>query len=379
MDIKDYIAGTYIQRFQYKSFRPNKINIEWVWSDPQINTLLAEANLRLGELNAFSLYVPNVDFFIRMHVVKEATTSSRIEGTRTDVEEAILREDEIPPEKKDDWKEVQNYIAGMNQAIQQLETLPVSTRLLKEIHKMLMQGTRGEAKLPGEYRTSQNWIGGSSIADAVFIPPHYEEVSELMGDLQNFIHNDTMNVPSLIRVAIAHYQFETIHPFLDGNGRIGRLLITLYLVGEKLLKKPTLYLSAFFEKHKAVYYDNLMIVRTSNNLTQWIKFFLSAVIDIAKNGTETFQKILRMRDEIEGQRILSLGKKIPKAKELLTLLYENPFVSASMVSEKLAISAPTANALLQDFEKLNILKEFTGRKRDRLFLFGEYVNLFQQK
>lgn len=378
MELKDYIAGSYVQQYQYKSFLPNKINTEWVWNDPHINTLLAEANFKLGELNAFSLYVPNVNFFIQMHVVKEATTSSRIEGTRTEVEEAVLKEEDILPEKKDDWKEVRNYITGMNRAVDKLEKVPVSTRLLKEIHKILMTGTRGNTKTPGEFRTSQNWIGGSSIKDAIFIPPQCEEVGGLMGDLENFLHNETIDVPPLIRIAIAHYQFETIHPFLDGNGRIGRLLITLYLVSEKLLAKPTLYLSAYFERHKPVYYDNLMLVRTSNNLTQWIKFFLTAVIETSKNGIETFQRILRLRDTVEGKRILTLGKKIPKAKELVNLLYTSPAVSSATVSKEIGVSIPTANALIQDFVRLGILKELTGGKRNRLFFFEDYLKLFQQ-
>ncbi len=379
MDLKDYISGSYAQQFQYKSFTPSFINKEWTWSDSQINTLLAEANHKLGELNAFSLYVPNVDFFIIMHVVKEATSSSRIEGTRTEVGEAVLKEEDIQPEKKDDWQEVQNYISAMNYAVEQLKTLPVSTRLLKETHKILMRGARGETKLPGDYRTSQNWIGGSSIKDAVFIPPHHSEVEGLMNDLEKFLHNDQINVPPLIRVAIAHYQFETLHPFLDGNGRIGRLLITLYLVSQKLLAKPTLYLSAYLEKHKSIYFDNLTFVRTSNNLTQWIKFFLVSVTETCKDGIETFQQILRMRDEIEGEKIVSLGKKIPKAKELIKKLYTSPAVSSSYVAEALNVSIPTANALINDFVQLGILTESTGAKRNRIFLFYDYIKLFYDK
>jgi Fic family protein len=379
VDIKDYIAGSYTQQYQYKSFTPSKINQEWVWTDPQLNTLLSEANRKLGELNAFSLQVPNVDLFIRMHVVKEATTSSRIEGTRTEVEEAVLKEEDVQPEKKNDWQEVQNYIKAMNYAVEKLSFLPVSTRSLKKIHKILLAGARGKTKLPGEYRTSQNWIGGASLNDAVFIPPHHDEVSELMGDMENFLHNAAINVPPLIRIALTHYQFETIHPFLDGNGRIGRLLITLYLVGEHLLAKPTLYLSANLEQHKGFYYDNLMTVRTSNNLTQWIKFFLVTIIETCEDGVKTFQQILRLRDEVEGRKILSLGKKIPKSKELMTLLYTSPKVSGAVVSSTLKVSLPTANSLINDFVRLGILKETTGLKRNRLFVFTEYLNLFQSK
>ncbi|MGD0339600.1 MAG: Fic family protein [Bacteroidota bacterium] len=379
MDIKDYIAGSYTQQYQYKSFTPSKVNQEWVWTDPQLNTLLSEANRKLGELNAFSLQVPDVDLFIKMHVVKEATTSSRIEGTRTEVGEVVLKEEDVLPEKKNDWQEVQNYITAMNYAVEKLSVLPVSTRLLKETHGILLAGTRGKTKLPGEYRTSQNWIGGVSLQDAVFVPPPHEEVSELMGDLENFLHNTTINVPLLIRIALAHYQFETIHPFLDGNGRIGRLLITLYLVGEKKLTKPTLYLSAYLEQYKSLYFDNLMTVRTSNNLTQWIKFFLAAIIETCEDGVRTFQQILRLRDEIEGQKILTLGKKIPKAKEFMTLLYTHPAVSGAVVSITLKVSLPTANSLIDDFVRLGILKEATGLKRNRLFVFNDYLSLFQSK
>jgi Fic family protein len=378
VDIKDYIAGSYKQQYQYKSFTPAKINQEWVWTDPQLNTLLSEANRKLGELNAFSLQVPDINLFIRMHVVKEATTSSRIEGTRTEVEEAVLRKEDILPEKKNDWQEVQNYIDAMNYAVEKLSVLPVSTRLLKATHKILLDGARGKTKLPGEYRTSQNWIGGASLKDAIFIPPHHEELGELMGDMENFLHNANINVPRLIRIALTHYQFESIHPFLDGNGRIGRLLIPLYLVGEQLLAKPTLYLSAYFEKHKGLYYDNLMMVRTSNNLSQWVKFFLAAIIETCEDGVKTFEQIFRLRDELEGHKILVLGKKVPNAKGLLTTLYANPVVNGAIVSEKLNVSLPTANSLIDDFVRLGILKETTGLRRNRLFVFTDYMNLFKR-
>lgn len=376
INLKDYIAGSYIQQFEYRSFSCSPIDREWIWSEPKINTLLAEANLKLGELNAFSLIVPDVDFYIRMHVVKEATTSSRIEGTRTEVEDAVLKEEDVQPEKKNDWREVQNYISAMNYAVNQLKHLPVSTRLLKETHRLLLDGARGKEKLPGEFRTSQNWIGGSSIKDAVFVPPHYTEVGESMGDLENFLHNGNIDVPPLIRIAISHYQFETIHPFLDGNGRIGRMLITLYLVDQQLLNKPTLYLSAYLEQYKGLYYDNLTQVRVSNGLAQWVKFFLVAVIETCKDGVQTFQSVLALRDEIESKRILSLGKRIPSARALMLLLYGTPTVSIADVSEKLGISIPTANSLVQEFVTLGILKESTGGKRNRLFTFSEYLNLF---
>ncbi len=376
MDIKDFKAGYFRGQFQYKSFSPSPNNQEWTWTDPKINTLLSEANLRLGELNAFSLYVPNIDIFIQMHVVKEATISSRIEGTQTNIEDALVSKADILPEKRDDWQEVQNYIAAMNYAINQLQTVPVSTRLLKEAHGRLMQGVRGESKLPGEYRISQNWIGGSSLNDAVFIPPHHTEVSDLMNDLEKFIHNDQIDVPPLIRIALAHYQFETIHPFLDGNGRLGRLLITLYLVSNELLAKPTLYLSDYFEKHKGLYYDNLTLVRTQNNLGQWTKYFLVGVIETSRKGIATFQQILKLKERIEQKKIAAMGKKVPRAKALMNLLYKTPTVNAAMIEKTLAVSKVTANALIRDFANAGILKEVTGYKRHRVFVFQEYLKLF---
>jgi Fic family protein len=376
MKIEEFKAGKYQQEYKYKSFIPNKVNQEWVWNDAKINSLLSEANLELGNLNAFSLYIPDVDVFIRMHLVKEATKSSRIEGTQTEIEEVLLKDDDIQPEKRDDWKEVQNYIEAMNYSISKLKILPVSTRMLKESHKILMQGVRGETKTPGEFRTSQNWIGGATINDAVFVPPPHTKVNELMSDLEKFLHNESINVPPLIKAAIGHYQFETIHPFLDGNGRIGRLLITLQLVGSGVLSKPTLYLSDYFEKHRTIYYDNLNLVRIKNDLVPWIKFFLVAVIETSKRGTETFQEILKLKDKIENENIIKLGKKIPNAKMLLNQLYSSPIVNSNDVVEYLKVTPATANSLINDFIRHGILKETTGGKRYRLFRFDNYLKLF---
>lgn len=378
MDPKDFKSGTYKQQYQYKSFVPSPINHVWVWSNPRINTLLEEANHKLGSLDAFSKQVPDVNYFIRMHVIKEATASSRIEGTKTNIEEALLKADEIDPERRDDWQEVQNYVAAMNHAVERLTKVPVSTRLLKETHKILLSKWRGASKLPGEYRKSQNWIGGSSLTDAVFIPPSHEEVNSLMSDLEQFLHNQTIEVPTLIRIAIGHYQFETIHPFLDGNGRVGRLLITLYLVSRGLLMKPTLYLSDYFEKHRALYYDKLMIARSKNELEQWIVFFLVAIIETCSKGIATFERIQKLRDDVEGHRIPRLGKKMSKAKELLMNLYKNPSVTAKDVGKILGVTPKTANELIQNLVDLKILVERTGSRRNRVFSFEEYIYLFSK-
>ena len=337
--------------------------------------LLEAANRALGELNAFSLIVPDIDLFIEMHVVKEAQTSSRIEGTQTGIDEALMSEDQIQPEKRNDWREVRNYIDAVNSAVTELKQLPLSNRLLKQTHEILMRGVRGEHKLPGEFRTSQNWIGGSSLTDAAFIPSHPDGVPDLMSDLEAFWHNEAIVVPHLIRVAISHYQFETIHPFLDGNGRIGRLLIPLYLVSHGLLEKPSLYLSDFFERNRASYYDALMGVRVSNDLIHWVRFFLQGVAETATKGRDVFRQVLALRTEVE-LAVLTLGKRAANARQLLNLLYRKPIVTAADIERNLSVSSPTANALIRDFEQLGLLQEITGQQRGRAYVFDRYLSLF---
>lgn len=375
MKLENFKAGRWVSRYQYKSFEPHPVNREWLWEDPTINTLLEAANRALGELNAFSLIVPDIDLFIEMHVLKEAQTSSRIEGTQTGIDEALMSEEQIQPEKRDDWREVRNYIQAVNVAIADLRTLPLSNRLLRRTHGVLMSGVRGESKQPGEFRTSQNWIGGSNLRDAVFIPPHQDNVVELMSDLEKFWHNDAVHVPHLIRIAISHYQFETIHPFLDGNGRIGRLLIPLYLVGHGLLAKPSLYLSDFFERNRASYYDALMRVRTSNDILHWLRFFLNGITETATKGRTVFQQILALRTSVEHE-VLVLGKRAANARQALNLLYRKPIVSAADVEQALSISTPTANMLIRDLIRLGVLKEITGQLRGRLYEFERYFELF---
>lgn len=360
----------------YSYFVPTEINDQWHWNNPEINSLLEKAAVKLGELNSFARLVPNIDLFIQLHITKEAVVSSRIEGTQTKIDEALLPEEDVQPERRNDWKEVNNYIKALNQAIAELKKLPISSRLLRNTHAILLDSVRGENKQPGEFRTSQNWIGGSSPADAVFVPPHHQYVAPLMGDLENFLHNDDISVPALIRIAIAHYQFETIHPFLDGNGRIGRLLITLFLVSSGILDKPLLYLSTYFEKNKSLYYDNLTFVRTKNNMAQWLKYFLVGIEQTSTEAVQTLSRVLELKVEMEEKITNKFGRKVHSAMTLLNQLFVKPVVHVGDVKEISGLSKKAANDLVADFEEAGILKELTGQSRNRVFAFSRYLDLF---
>jgi Fic family protein len=377
MKISEFISGKYEQQYQYKSFLPERINQAWYVDEPELVTLLDDANRLLGELNAFSQLVPDIDFFIKMHITKEATTSSRIEGTRTNMEEALVDVQDVDPKRRDDWEEVQNYIKAVNFSIERLKALPLSTRLLRETHQVLMQGVRGEHKLPGEFRKSQNWLG-PSLKNAVFVPPHHDHLADLMTDLENFIHNDEIHVPHLIRLGILHYQFETIHPFLDGNGRLGRLLIALYLANFNLLQKPALYLSDYFERNRLDYYDHLTIARTENDMSAWLRFFLVGVHDTAERSIGVFKAILKLNERIEREIMPQFhARRQANAQALMSLLYQRPVVNIKGVKDLLTVQINTASSLIGDFEKYGILEEMTGFKRNRTFVFSEYVRLFR--
>ncbi len=379
MNIRAFRSGRKITQDGYKCFVPNFINHEWVLDVPELQSLVEEATAKVSALNAYSLMIPDVDLFIRMHIAKEATTSSRIEGTQTDMEEAMLSKQQVKEEHRDDWQEVHNYIDATNFAIRQLNKIPLSNRLFKETHAVLMQGVRGRNKAPGEFRRSQNWIGGTSPKDATFVPPPHHEVGDLMSDLEKFLHNEELYVPHLVRIGIAHYQFETIHPFLDGNGRLGRLMITLYLVNHKVLEKPSLYLSDFFERHRQLYYDNLSAARINNNIMQWLKFFLVGIIETAEKSTGTFKAILVLKEKIENKKLPKLGRRTPFAKNVLDFLYTKPVLTVADIMDELKVSKPTANSIVTAFVKLGILEEQTGYKRNRIFIFKEYLDLFKKE
>ncbi len=374
--MKDFQSGRLVQQAHYKSFQPSPINRKWSIDNMELIQLLGQADRELGRLDMYSEYIPNIDLFIRMHVLKEASQSSRIEGTQTTMEEALLEEEDVAPEKRDDWEEVQNYVAAMNQAVDKLQKLPFSARLIRDTHKTLMQGVRGKQKQPGEFRHSQNWIGGASINDAVFVPPSHETLGELVSDIEKFVHNEQEYFPELLKAALVHYQFETIHPFLDGNGRVGRLLITLYLVSRGILKQPVLYLSDFVERNMQLYYDNLMRVREKNDLAQWFRFFLVGVIETAKSSTATFDNILKLQRQVETQ-LQTLGSRTANAQKVMYYLYQRPVIDAAKAGEVAGVSAASAYKLIADLEQFGILKEVTGAKRGKMYVFEAYMKLFK--
>jgi Fic family protein len=376
MDIANFRAGGYENRYEYKAFLPEPICHEWVIADPELSDLLGRADRALGELNAFSQLIPDIDFFIRMHVAKEATQSSRIEGTQTNIEDAFKDASDLSPEQRDDWAEVQNYIRAINTAIEALETLPLSSRLLRETHAVLMAGVRGEHKQPGEFRVSQNWIG-VSLKNAAFVPPHHEHVPALMSDLERFLHADDIFVHPLVRIAIAHYQFETIHPFLDGNGRLGRLMISLYLASERLLHKPTLYLSDYFERNKTAYVDHLMAVRQGNHLREWLAFFLFGVEETARASASVFRAVLELKQRIEREVLPRFSaRRQDNAQTLMRHLYAQPVVDVKWATGITGAATNTAAALIDDMVSFGVLREMTGQRRNRLFVFQDYLDIF---
>lgn len=372
-----FISGKYMNQGSYSSFQPTLINRSWHITDMSLITLLSRADRCVGRLDMFSQYVPNIDLFISMHILKEATKSSNIEGTQTTMADALQEIEDVPLDKRDDWAEVQNYILAMTEAVHKLDSLPISARFIREVHKTLMQGVRGEHKQPGEFRMSQNWIGGSSPSNAIYVPPIWQEVPELIGDIEKFIHEPVCDIPDLIKIAIIHYQFETIHPFNDGNGRTGRLLITLYLVSKGILKQPILYLSDYLEKHRRSYYDALTNAREKNDMTGWVKFFLNGVIATAENGTETLNRLMALQKEYESIA-QQMGNRSANAMKLIDLLYKNPYIDTQKAADYLNITFPTANTLMLDLVNRGVLHEITGAKRGKIYVLHKYLNQFLQ-
>lgn len=372
-----FISWIWKNQYGYKSFLPNLINKPFIWKDPKINILLEKANLELWKLESFSNFIPDIEFFISMHIWKEAIKSSRIEWTKTEFDDLFLEDTSSKTiEEKNDIQEVKNYIDALNLWIQYLEKLPLTFRLFSEIHKILLKWVRWEHKSPWEIRKSQNWIWWSSLKDAFFVPPHQDDLSDLITDFEKFLHNDDIQIPELIKIAIAHYQFETIHPYLDWNGRIGRLLIILYLIEKNILTRPVLYISDFFERNKWSYYDALTVVRSSNDIEHFIKFFLNWVIETCKSSTYTFQEILKLK-KYYWDKILLLWNKAEKWNVLFNKLFSQPYVSAINVSNIVWVSPTTSNHYIKKFIEIWILKEITWLKKNKIYSFEQYLKLFR--
>jgi len=371
-------AGTYITQLhgdaRYRAFVPKPLPFE-IKTDQVLQSLLSKADLALGRLDGIAEILPDVDFFILMYIRKEATLSSQVEGTQATFSDLLKVEAKVEKaETHKDVDEILNYIQAMNYGMKRLNTLPLSLRLIKEIHDILLRGVRGEHKRPGEFRVSQNWVGGATIQTASFVPAPPNEVLPLLGNLEKWLHEDS-RVPILIKAGLIHSQFENIHPFLDGNGRAGRLLITFYLCQQGILRKPLLYLSEFFKMHRQNYYDKLNALHEKDEIEEWLKFFLEGVAITSDKAVETARKILQLRDG-DIKKVLSLGRSAQKGKEVLDYLYTMPIVTIKNVESVAGLKNPNALSLASKFVKAGILKETTGQKRNRVFAYQNYIDLF---
>jgi Fic family protein len=376
MKIENFVPGKWVERFQYKCFMPEFINHAWSWESSALTVELEQAIRALASLDACSRFVPDINLFIRMHVMREANASSRIEGTRTEMDEAVLPEIAISSELRDDWREVNNYVEAMNEVIAELDNLPLSMRLLKQAHARLLDGVRGKYKMPGCIRTSQNWIGGATISTAHFVPPAPEYLPDLLSDLECFWHNDKIEVPNLIRAAITHYQFETIHPFLDGNGRIGRLLIPFYLISKGDLSAPSLYVSDYLEHHREAYYKALSVAREPNGLLAWVSFFLSAVRETCENGYETFKQIFAFRDEMITY-CAQKGARGTNLQRVIHVLYSHPSTTISTLAKDCKLEYRTANRCVKDLVTDGFLIEHDASPHNRIYSLQRYIDLFK--
>ena len=371
-------SGKYINQLkgelQYKAFVPNFLPFV-IESDDELQSLLSKADLALGRLDGIAETLPDVDFFILMYIRKEATLSSQVEGTQATFADVLRVEAKIEDlESHKDVDEILNYIKAMNYGLERLKSFPLSLRLIKEIHKILLEGVRGEGREPGEFRKSQNWIGGTTIQRASFVPTPPQEIIASLDNFEKFLHDKSL-MPILLKIGLLHAQFENIHPFLDGNGRIGRLLITFYLCQQKILDRPLLYLSDFFKRYRQEYYDCLNAFHEKDDIEGWLKFFLEGVAVTAKQAVETSKKILKLR-EGDIKKILTLGRSTPKANLVFNSLFHTPLTTIKDVERITGLQNPNALALVNKLVNLEILKEITGRKRNKVFAYQQYIKLF---
>lgn len=373
-------AGRYVrQPTGYRAFIPSPLPPEPpIETTGELQVLLSEADRALGRLDGSIKTLPNPDLFVFMYVRKEAVLSSQIEGTQSSLQDVLAAEAKIlTPDRPQDTGEVVNYVNAMNYGLERLAELPVSVRLIREIHGKLLENARGAHLTPGELRTSQNWIGpgGSTLAEATYVPPPPAEVGPLLGNLEQFLHTDA-RLPLLVKIGLAHAQFETIHPFLDGNGRVGRLLITFLLCEQGVLLKPVLYLSHYFKRHRQQYYDRLQAVRDEGAWEAWLAFFLAGVAEVSEQATETARRILSLREDDRRTIADKLGRAAGNGHRVLEHLYEHPIVSVKEVQELNGTSLPPANDLVAKLVECGILQEITGQQRNRKFRYQKYIDLF---
>lgn len=378
MKIEKYISGTYDNCGSYKAFHPSLINQAWTWEDSQLNYLLAKANKEIGGLNTYSELVSDIDLYILMHLQVEANKSNKIEGTKTSIEEEMMEIEDVLPENRDDVMEIKNYIEAMHYGIKRImcDDFPFTSRLIRELHSIILKGVRGEHKTPGEFRKSQNWIGGNKPSDAHFVPPSNIYLLDLIGDLDKFI-NAQDELPSLIKIAMIHYQFESIHPFLDGNGRIGRLIIPLFLLSKNELSKPCFYISSFFEENKLEYYNRLQNVRLKNDMLGWIKFFLKASIETAQSAKRKFQNAIKQQQYYTNY-LLNKKYGSDSLQRIIQAMYKNPVATVNTLANNTHLSTPTINKAISILLKDNIIIEITGNRRNRVFALYEYINVFNE-
>jgi Fic family protein len=342
---------------------------------PELQELVSQAMLSLGRLDGLATVLPDPALFIYSYVRKEAVLSSQIEGTQSSLDDLLLFEnDATPGVPLDDVQEVSNYVAAMNHGLHRLKTLPLSLRLMKEIHGVLLSKGRGSKKEPGEFRRSQNWVGGSRPGNAIFVPPPPDQVVECLGALEKFLHNEPVKTPVLIKAALAHVQFETIHPFLDGNGRLGRLLITFLLCAEGALREPLLYLSLYFKQNRQKYYELLQSMRLTGDWETWLRFFLTGVAETAAQAADTARALMELA-AVDEKRIQAIGKAAGSALRVHRVLQAQPLISSAGASKRLNLTFPTVTTSLKHLEKLGIVRETTGSKYGRLYAYDRYLKI----
>jgi len=347
--------------------------------DADLQDLIEKANRALGRLDSISILLPDPNLFLYMFIRKEAVLSSQIEGTQSSLSDLLLFETDGKPETPiEDVKEVSNYIAAMQHGLARLKDgFPLSLRLIREIHEILLSGTRGGDKTPGRFRTSQNWVGGSRPGNAIFVPPPPQEIMACMGDLEKFLHDQPVRMPLLIKAGLAHVQFESIHPFLDGNGRVGRLLITFMLCAEEALSEPLLYLSLYFKRNRDAYYDELQRVRKEGTWEKWLRFYLEGVREVSSLATDTARRIVDLFAEDRG-KIQLLGRAAPTTFAVHELLKQKAMISVSGAAQNLQVSKPTARAAIERLQKLGMVHEVTGKSWGRLFAYTEYLSILRE-